>query len=226
MEQRFYITTPIYYVNDKPHIGHAYTNIVADLLARWRTAQGENVFFLTGTDEFAQKTVDAAKKNNEEVHEYTDRMAGIWQSTWEKLNLSNSDFIRTTEERHIVTVKDFWGRVDAAGDIYMGKYEGLYCKGHEAFLKEDELTPDGLCPDHKTKPEWVSEQNYYFRLSNYQEKLLEFYNEHPDFVVPSNRFAEVKSFVERGLEDISISREHKPWGIPVPNDPKIGRAHV
>src|SRR5581483_12528150 len=173
MEDKFYITTPIYYVNDKPHIGHPYTKITADTLARWRTQQGENVFFLTGTDEFAQKTVDAAKKNNEEVHEYTDRMAGIWQSTWEKLGLSNSDFIRTTEERHIATVKDFWGRVDAAGDIYRGKYEGWYCKGHEAFMKEDELTPDGLCPDHKTKPEWISEENYFFKLSNYQEKLLD-----------------------------------------------------
>ncbi|MDE2020118.1 MAG: methionine--tRNA ligase [Patescibacteria group bacterium] len=219
MENKFYITTPIYYVNDKPHIGHAYTNIVADLLARWREQQGEDILYLTGTDEFAQKTVDAAKKNNEEVHEYTDRMASIWQSTWEKLKLSNSDFIRTTEERHIATVKDFWGRVDAAGDIYKGKYEGLYCKGHEAFMKEDELTPDGLCPDHKTKPEWISEENYFFKLSAYQDKLLDFYNDHPDFVAPANRFHEVKSFVERGLEDISISRENRPWGIPVPNDP-------
>ena len=220
MVEKFYITTPIYYVNDKPHIGHAYTNIVADTLARWRGQQGEDVFFLTGTDEFAQKTVDAAKKNNEEVHAYTDRMAGIWQSTWEKLGLSNSDFIRTTEERHIATVKDFWGRVDAAGDIYKGKYEGWYCKGHEAFMKEDELTPDGLCPDHKTKPEWISEENYFFKLSAYQDKLLEFYNEHPDFIAPANRFHEVKSFVERGLEDISISREGRPWGIPVPDDPR------
>jgi methionyl-tRNA synthetase len=119
-----------------------------------------------------------------------------------------------------VIVKDFWGRVDAAGDIYKGQYEGLYCKGHEAFMKEDELTPDGLCPDHKTKPEFVSEENYFFKLSAYQQKLLDFYEAHPDFVAPANRFHEVKSFVERGLEDISISREGRAWGIPVPNDPQ------
>lgn len=219
MPDKFYITTPIYYVNDKPHIGHAYTNIIADVLARWRTIHGENVLFLTGTDEFAQKTVDAAKKNGEETEAYTERMSGIWSSTWEKLGLSNTDFIRTTERRHIDTVKDFWGRVDAAGDIYKGQYEGLYCKGHEAFMKEDELTPDGLCPDHKVAPELVSEENYFFKLSNYQDALLDFYRNHEDFVTPANRFHEVKSFVERGLEDISISRENRPWGIPVPNDP-------
>ena len=142
----FYITTPIYYVNDKPHIGHAYSTIVADTLARWREARGEHVVFSTGVDENAQKTVDAAKKNDEEIHAYTERMADIWSSTWAKLGISNTDFIRTTEERHIEVVKDIWGRMEAAGDIYKGQYEGLYCKGHEAFMKEDELTPDGLCP--------------------------------------------------------------------------------
>lgn len=216
---KFYITTPIYYVNDKPHIGHAYTTIVADTLARWQAARGEDVVFLTGTDEFAQKTVDAAKKNGEEIGPYTDRMADLYQTTWQKLGISNTDFIRTTEERHIATVKDFWERLEAAGDLYRDRYEGLYCKGHEAFMKEDELTPDGLCPEHKTKPELVSEENYFFRLSNYQNQLLEFYDTHGDFVVPANRFREVRSFVENGLEDISFSRERKPWGIPVPNDP-------
>ena len=215
---RFYVTTPIYYVNDKPHIGHAYTTIAADVLARSRAAAGDEVVFLTGTDEFAQKTVDAAKKTGEEIGAYTDRMAGVWSSTWEKLGISNTDFIRTTEPRHIETVKEIWARVAAAGDIYMGKYEGLYCKGHEAFLNEDELV-DGLCPDHKTKPEWISEQNYFFRLSKYQKQLLDFYEAHGEFVVPVNRFNEVKSFVERGLEDISISRENRAWGIPVPDDP-------
>jgi methionyl-tRNA synthetase len=216
---KFYITTPIYYVNDKPHIGHALTTIVADTLARWRRQLNEDVLFSAGLDEFSQKTLDAAKKNNEEVGAYTDRMAEIWESTWEKLGISNTDFIRTTEQRHVEIVKDFWERVDAAGDIYKDSYEGLYCKGHEAFMKEDELTPDGLCPDHKVAPELVSEENYFFRLSKYEKPLLDFYAEHPEFVAPANRFQEVKSFVERGLEDISISRENRTWGIPVPNDP-------
>lgn len=216
---QFYITTPIYYVNDKPHIGHAYTTIVADTLARWRAAQGEHVVFLTGTDENSQKTVDAAKKMGEDVVAYTDRLAEIWQSTWVKLGISNTDFIRTTEERHIEVVKDFWARLEAAGDIYKGTYQGLYCKGHEAFMKEDELV-DGLCPDHKIAPELVSEENYFFRLANYQKQLLDYYETHDEFVAPANRFAEVKSFVENGLEDISFSREKKTWGIPVPNDPE------
>ncbi|HUC01568.1 MAG TPA: methionine--tRNA ligase [Candidatus Paceibacterota bacterium] len=218
----FYITTPIYYINGVPHIGSAYTTIVADTLARWREAQGEVVTFLTGTDEFAQKTPDAAEKTGEEVHVYAERMANAWMETWHKLGISNTDFIRTTEERHIDTVKDFWGRLDAAGDIYKGQYEGLYCKGHEAFIKESDLV-DGLCPEHKTAPERVVEENYFFKLSNYQQRLLEFYEAHGDFVAPAHRFNEVKAFVEDGLEDISFSRERKgnrvQWGIPVPNDP-------
>ncbi len=214
----FYITTPIYYVNDKPHIGHAYTTVVADTIARWRASQGEAVRFSTGVDENSQKTVDAAKKNDEEIHAYIDRMAETWSSTWGKLGIATTDFIRTTEERHVEVVKDIWGRIEAAGDLYKGKYEGLYCKGHEAFMKESELV-DGLCPEHKTAPELVTEENYFFKLSNYQERLLEFYGTHEDFVMPANRFQEVKSFVEQGLEDVSFSREGKDWGIPVPNDP-------
>jgi len=220
---KFYITTPIYYVNDKPHIGHAYTTIVADTLARLRAQRGEDVVFSTGVDENAQKTVDAAQKSGEEIHAYTDRLADLWSGTWAKLGISNTDFIRTTEERHVETVRELWSRMEAAGDIHLGTYEGLYCKGHEAFLKEDELTPDGLCPDHKTKPELVSEQNYFFALSKYQQKLLDFYAANPDFVAPANRFNEVHAFVEQGLEDVSFSRELKDgreaWGIPVPNNP-------
>jgi methionyl-tRNA synthetase len=216
---KFYITTPIYYINGQPHIGSAYTTIVADVLARWREQRGEHVVFTTGTDEYSQKTVEAAKKLGEEVGPYTDRMAKIWIDAWAKLGISNTDFIRTTEERHIETVKDMWGRMDAAGDIYKGRYEGLYCKGHEAFMTEDELV-DGLCPEHKTKPELVSEENYYFRLSKYQQPLLDLYETQPEFVAPAHRFNEIKSFVENGLEDISFSREKKSWGIPVPNDPE------
>jgi methionyl-tRNA synthetase len=214
---RFYVTTPIYYINDKPHIGHALTTIVADTLARWRRVQGDDVLFLTGTDENSQKTVDAAKKSGEDIVAYTDRLAKVWESTWEKLGISNTDFIRTTEERHKETVRDLWGRIDAAGDIYKGTYEGLYCRGCEEFKKEDELV-DGVCPEHKVPPEHVSEDNYFFKLSKYEKPLAEFYAEHPDFVVPANRFEEVKSFVEHGLEDISISRESRDWGISVPGD--------
>ena len=218
--EKFYITTPIYYVNGVPHIGHAYTTIVADVLARWRSGQGEDVIFSAGVDENAQKTVDAALKQGKEIHAYADSMAEIWDATWQKLGISNTDFIRTTEARHAAVVADFWERMEAVGDLYKGMYEGLYCKGHEAFLSEDELTPEGLCPEHLTKPEWVSEENYYFALSKYQQPLLDFYASHEDFVLPANRFNEVKSFVERGLEDVSFSREKKTWGIPVPNDPQ------
>lgn len=215
---RFYITTPIYYVNDKPHVGHAYTTIAADVLARWRKAQGMEVVFLTGTDENSQKTVDAAKKAGEDVRAYTDRLAEVWSSTWQKLGISNTDFIRTTEERHVHTVEDFWKRLEATGDIYKDKYEGLYCRGHEAFLSEEELV-GGLCPDHKTAPEHVVEENYFFRLSKYQKPLLDLYEANPDFVAPAHRFNEVRSFVEQGLTDISFSREKREWGIPVPGDP-------
>ncbi len=219
----FYITTPIFYVNDKPHIGHAYVTIVADTLARWRAAQGADVRFLTGTDENSQKTVEAARKSGEEVRAYTDRLAEAWRAAWERLGIANTDFIRTTEERHVETVKEFWSRLEAAGDIYKGRYEGLYCKGHEAFLRPEELTAEGLCPEHKTKPEPVAEENYFFRLSRYQKQLLDFYEAHGDFVAPAHRFNEVKSFVGRGLEDVSFSRERRgdreAWGIPVPNDP-------
>lgn len=214
----FYITTPIYYVNDKPHIGHAYTTIVADTIARWRAGQGEVVRFSTGVDENSQKTVDAAKRTGEEIHAYTDRMAETWSTAWQKLGIGNTDFIRTTEERHVEVVKDIWGRIDAAGDLYRGTYEGLYCKGHEAFIKESDLV-DGYCPEHKMAPEVVKEENYFFKLSEYQQKLLEFYDTHEDFVVPAHRFREVRAFVEQGLEDVSFSREGKEWGIPVPNDP-------
>ncbi len=219
MENKFYITTPIYYINDKPHIGHAYTTIVADVLARWRGGLGEDVTFSTGVDENAQKTVDAAAKLGEETHAYTDRMAEIWESTWQKLGISYTDFIRTTDPRHAEVVSDFWKRMEAAGDIYKDKYEGLYCVGCETFYKEEELTPDGLCPIHKTEPEWVSEENYYFAFSKYQQPLLDFYAAHDEFIAPANRFNEIKSFVERGLEDVSFSREKKAWGIPVPDDP-------
>ena len=214
---KFYITTPIYYVNDRPHIGHAYTTIAADIVARYARSQKHDVIFLTGTDENSQKTVEAAAKTGEDVNIYTNRLAKIWQKTWEELHITNTDFIRTTEKRHIDTVKEFWRLVHASGDIYQGEYKGLYCQGHEAFVKESELI-GGLCPDHKTAPEHIVEENYFFRLSKYQDKLLKFYEANPQFIVPADRFHEIKNFVSDGLEDISISRPVKAWGIPVPDD--------
>ena len=150
----FFITTPIYYVNGMPHIGTAYTTIVADTLARWRAAKGENVIFSTGVDENAQKTVDAAAKTGEEIHAYTDRMADIWTSAWQKMGITYTDFIRTTEERHIETVNDFWGRMDAAGDLYRGTVRRVVLQRARGIHK-GRRAADGLCPDHKTAPELV-----------------------------------------------------------------------
>ena len=218
MDRKFYITSPIYYVNDKPHVGHAYSTIIADTLARYHRALGDEVTFLTGTDENSQKTVDAAQKSGEDIISYTDRLAGVWKSVWQALNISNTYFIRTTEARHKKIVEEFWKRLWDNGDIYKGRYEGLYCKGHEAFMKESDLV-NGLCPDHKTKPEHFAEDNYFFKLKRYEKDLLAFYEKNPNFVIPENRYNEVKNFVREGLEDLSISRQAQKWGIPVPNDP-------
>lgn len=218
-EKKFFITTPIYYVNDKPHIGHAYATIAADILARYHRLLGQEVFFLTGVDENSQKTVVAAQKVGKSVLNYTNELADTWQTTWQKLSLTNDDFIRTTEKRHINFVKDFYLKVEQNSDIYKDHYEGLYCLGHEAFLRDSDLDENGLCPDHKTKPELLKEDNYFFRLSAYQEKLLTFYRQNPQFIQPEERFNEVTSFVKSGLQDISISRQTQKWGIEVPHDP-------
>ncbi|RJP45854.1 methionine--tRNA ligase [Candidatus Parcubacteria bacterium] len=218
MGEKFYITTPIYYINDRPHIGHAYTTIVADALSRFYAHEGKKVAFVAGTDENGQKTVDAARKGGESTAAYADRLAEIWKTTWRALGIANTDFIRTTEMRHRETVVEIWRRIWNSGDIYRGRYEGLYCRGHEAFLKESDLI-DGECPEHKQKPELVSEENYFFRLSKYEKPLLELYEKNPEFIVPRSRYNEVRSFVRSGLEDLSISRESRNWGIPVPDDP-------
>ncbi len=218
--KKFYITTPIYYVNDKPHIGHAYTTFVADTLARWHRLKGEKVFFLTGTDENSAKTVQGAKKfGYRDVAAYTDMMSERWKKTWESLGISNDDFIRTTEERHRKMVEKFYKKCLEKGDIYKGKYEGLYCEGCEAFLTEKDLV-NGLCPDHKKPPKRISEENYFFRLSRYSDKLLDHIKKNPGFVQPETRRNEVINFIKSGLQDISISRPDQKWGIPLPNDPK------
>ncbi len=216
--QKFYVTTPIYYVNDVPHIGHAYTTIMADVIARWYRLKGLHVFFLTGTDENSFKTLQGAKKFGfDDVKEYADHMAKQWKKTWKELGISYDDFIRTTEPRHKKKVREFFNKIMENGDIYKGKYTGLYCDGCETFLTESELVK-GLCPLHKTPPRQVSEENYFFRLSKYSDKLLKHIKENPDFILPKTRRNEVVSFIKSGLKDISISRPGSGWGIKLPND--------
>ncbi len=219
-KKKFFVTTPIYYINDVPHIGHAYATIAADILARYYRALGTETFFLAGLDENSQKTVLAAEKSGKDIVSYTNDLAITWQNTWKSLEISNDDFIRTTEGRHKKLVLEFFKKVESSGDIYKGHYEGLYCVGHEAFLKEGDLDENGLCPDHKSKPETLVEANYFFKLSKYQDQLLSFYKANPGFVEPKERFHEVINFVESGLQDISVTRESQKWGIPAPIDNK------
>ncbi len=214
---KFYITTPIYYINDLPHIGHAYSTIAADVLARYHREQGDEVFFTTGTDENSQKTVEAAEKAGREVKDYTDWMAQNWEETWSQLGISHNRFIRTTDPDHVAGVIEFVKRVQAAGDIYKGTYEGLYCVGHEAYMREDELV-DGKCPDHNRVPDKRSEENYFFKLSKYQDALIKHIEDNPTFIQPESRRNEVMAFIKRGLEDFSISRAGAHWGIPWPGD--------
>jgi methionyl-tRNA synthetase len=217
-QKKFYITTPIYYVNDKPHIGHAYTTINADILARWHKLKGEDVFFLTGLDENSQKTVQASiKLGFNDVKKFADFMAEQWIKTWKVLNITNNDFIRTTEERHKKLVIEFIKKVQAKKDIYKGNYNGLYCDGCEAFKTEDDLD-DGKCPYHHKVPQQISEENYFFKLSKYQDKLLSLYTNHPKLIQPESRRNEIVNFVKKGLKDISVSRQSLVWGIPFPDD--------
>ncbi|MBI4426722.1 MAG: methionine--tRNA ligase [Candidatus Kerfeldbacteria bacterium] len=217
--ERFSVTTPIYYVNDVPHIGHLYSTLIADVLARyWRQKLGnDQVWFSTGTDENSQKTVEAAQKKGLDPQRYTDQLAGIWQQTFERLGISFNDFIRTTEFRHKEAVQALLVDMDDSGDIYQGHYEGWYCVGHEAFMKESELV-DGKCPEHNRNAEWLKEENYFFKLSKYEKDLLHWFEKNPDWVVPPSRYNEVKQFVKQGLEDISITRQSQRWGIPLPKD--------
>jgi len=217
----FYVTTPIYYINARPHIGHAYTTMLADAIARSRRLLGEDVFFLTGTDEHGQKVERAAQKAGIETRAFADEVSASFRQMCADLSISNDDFIRTTEPRHHRAVQEIWSRVAAAGDIYKGDYEGWYCTVDEVFVPDSQLL-DGRCPTCGGKVERVKEESYYFRLSRYQQPLLDFYAANPDFVQPAFRLNEVRTFVEAGLQDLSISRTSFEWGIPVPGDP----AHV
>ncbi|MEM4460743.1 MAG: methionine--tRNA ligase [Nanopusillaceae archaeon] len=215
--RKFYVTTPIYYVNDKPHLGSFYTTLIADILARWHRIKGEEVFFLTGTDENSQKSVDAALKEGKDVKEYVDKMAETWRETFKKLNISFDDFIRTTEDRHKKAVYEFFRRVYEKGDIYKGKYVGYYCVRCEAFLSPSDLV-DGKCPIHKVEPKILEEENYFFRASKYKEALLKYIEEHPDFILPEKRREEVIRYIKTAFNDISISRQTQKWGIKFPID--------
>ncbi len=213
----FYVTTPIYYVNDRPHIGHAYTTIAADILVRHHRQRGEETFFLTGVDEHADKVARVAAAQGLEPKAYTDRIVVAWQELPELLNAPVDFFIRTSDDGHKAFVQDFLQRIYDNGDIYQDVYAGLYCVGCEAFKSEDELV-DGKCPDHLVEPEWLEERNWFFRLSAYEERLLELYERRPDFVLPGFRANEAKGFIAGGLRDFSISRATQTWGIPIPWD--------
>src|SRR6476659_7541837 len=215
----FYITTPIYYINAQPHIGHAYTTMVADAIARSRRLLGDDVFFMTGTDEHGQKVERAAQKAGMKTELFADQTAEYFRQMTRDLNISNDNFIRTTEPRHYAAANEIWTRVQKAGDIYKGDYEGWYCTVDEIFVPETQLV-DGKCPTCGNKVERLKEESYYFRLSKYQQPLLDFYDANPEFLQPAFRLNEVRAFVEAGLQDLSISRTSFQWGIPVPDDPK------
>jgi methionyl-tRNA synthetase len=217
---RTYLTTPIYYVNDKPHIGHAYTSLAADVLARWKRLSGHEVFFLTGTDEHGQKVEKAARDAGEDPQSFTDRVSQAFRELCGVMGLSNDAFIRTTEPRHRAACQELWKRLDARGQIYLGGYEGWYAVRDEAFYGPDELTErDGVRYAPSGAPvEWVTEPSYFFRLTDWGPKLLDFYEANPDFVAPASRRNEVVAFVKAGLEDLSISRTSFRWGVPVPGD--------
>jgi len=217
--QRYCLTTPIYYVNDVPHIGHAYTTLACDVLARYQRSRGAEVYFLTGTDEHGQKVEKAAQTKGETPLELADRVVKRFQSLWEKLNIDYTDFIRTSQERHKQAVQEIFRTIQAKGDIYLGEYEDWYCTPCETFWTETQLM-DGNCPDCGRPTEKLKEASYFFRMSKYQEQLLAHIEANPDFIQPKSRRNEILSFVREGLRDLSISRTSFSWGIPVPGDEK------
>jgi len=215
----FYVTTPIYYVNAEPHIGHAYSTIVADVITRFYRLAGFETFFLTGTDEHGNKVVEAAEKSGETVKAYVDRISKTFQETWPKLNITNDYFVRTTDRNHQDTVREILSEVYAKGDIYFSDYEGKYCIGCERFYTDTELVQD-KCPIHKSEPKLIREENYFFTMSKYQDWLIDYIDKHPDFIRPERYRNEVMAFLREPLEDLCISRPKKrlSWGIPLPFD--------
>ena len=218
----FYITTPIYYVNDKPHIGHAYTTIACDILARFNKLQKKNVFFLSGTDEHGQKVEKAAQKSKMQPQEFVNNISKSFKELIPALGCETNDFIRTTEKRHKIAAQYLWKKLEDNKQIYLSNYEGWYSIRDEAFYSENELTKvDGslIAPSGSTV-EWVKEESYFFKLSKWQNKLISFYENNPESIKPKSRYNEVLSFIKSGLKDLSISRTTFKWGIPVPNNAK------
>jgi methionyl-tRNA synthetase len=214
---RFYLTTPIYYVNDAPHIGHAYTTVTADAVARWHRLIGDDTYFLTGTDEHGLKIQRAAEANGVSPREWADRTVERFKEAWSLLQIEYDDFIRTTEPRHYAAVQQLLQRVYDNGYIELNTYEGLYCVACEAYYTEDELI-DGNCPIHLRPVELLKEENYFFKLSAFQQPLLDWYAAHPDFVRPESKRNEALGFIRQGLQDFSISRTSISWGVPIPWD--------
>jgi len=215
----FFVTTPIYYVNDVPHIGHAYTTIAADVLARYHRLMGDDVFFLTGTDEHGQNIERIAAEKGVSEKEYCDLIVAQFKRLWQLLDISNDYFVRTTDERHVLAVQKFARALLASGDVYRGKYRGWYCPRCEAFYQPEELLTDNVCPVHKRPCEWTEEANYFFALTRYQDKLQHLIGE-TDFAQPEIRRNELLGVLRQGLQDFSISRERVRWGVPLPDDPQ------
>lgn len=213
MSKSFYLTTPLYYVNDVPHVGHAYTTVIGDAIARYKRMCGLDVCYLTGTDEHGLKIERAARARQESPRKLTDRNAEAFRKTWERYEISIDEFIRTTQPRHYAAVTDVFRRIEENGHIYLGEYSGQYCVRDEAYVTAE----DNICPQCGGPTEHIKEESYFFKLSAFQDKLLAFYKDKPDFVIPSSRMNEIVSFVMSGLKDVSISRTSFSWGIPVPN---------
>ncbi|HEX6309563.1 MAG TPA: methionine--tRNA ligase [Longimicrobiales bacterium] len=221
--ERFYITTAIDYANGAPHMGHAIEKIGADAMARYRRLRGDDVHFLIGMDEHGLKVLQSADAAGTSPQEWVDRIAGQFTRAWDRLGISCDDFIRTTQPRHRPAVAEMIRRISEAGDLYLGRYEGYYCVGCEAFKRDDELVKENgntpRCPIHPTREvAWTEEENWFFRLSRYQDRLLKLLDDRPDFIQPEPRLNEIRRVVEGGLEDISVSRSRLPWGIPWPGD--------
>ncbi|MEM6398697.1 MAG: methionine--tRNA ligase, partial [Cyanobacteria bacterium P01_D01_bin.116] len=220
-KNRFALTTPLYYVNDLPHIGSAYTTMAADVMARFQRLLGREVIFITGTDEHGQKIQRTAESKGMQPQEFSNQISAEFVSLWKLLNIQYDRFIRTTNPKHKKIVNEFFGRLWESGDIYLGQQKGWYCVSCEEFKEERELLEGNYCPIHTNKQvEWRDEENYFFKLSKYQSQLEELYQSRPDFLQPESRRNEILNFIKGGLQDFSISRVNLEWGFPVPNDPK------
>ncbi|HNS67284.1 MAG: methionine--tRNA ligase [Mesotoga sp.] len=220
MKGSYYVTTPIYYINSEPHIGSAYTTIVADVVSRYRRLSNSDVFFLTGTDEHGQKVLSEAVSREMDTQKYCDILAGKFKQLWEELEISNDGFVRTTDDYHVKAVRFFVNKMKEKGDIYKGKYEGWYCVPDETFWNKEDLKEGNLCPECGREVKWVSEENYFFRLSKYNQALIDLFNENPEFVQPDFRRNEMMRILEAGLKDLSITRTSFNWGVPMPEDPE------